>query len=77
MAVLETNKELAKQFFEQIWNQGDESANNRSIAKDAAGNDPKLALVVNPLDCNSVNGAKHFPILTLKLKRLLPKEISL
>ena len=44
MADLEANKELAKQFFEQIWNQGDESAIDRFIAEDAAGNDPKFGV---------------------------------
>ena len=40
MSDLEKNKELARQFLEQIWNQGDESAIDRFIAEDAAGNDP-------------------------------------
>ena len=39
MSDLEKNKELARQFFEQIWNQGDESAIDRFIAENAAGND--------------------------------------
>lgn len=34
------NKQLARQFFEEIWNTGDESAIDRYIAADAAGNDP-------------------------------------
>lgn len=34
------NKELARQFFEQIWNQGDESAIDRFIPEAAVGNDP-------------------------------------
>ncbi len=44
MANLEENKDLARQFFEQIWNQGDESAIDRFIAEDAAGNDPKFGV---------------------------------
>jgi len=44
MADLEKNKELARQFFEQIWNQGDESAIDRFIAEYASGNDPKFGL---------------------------------
>ena len=39
MADLAKNKETVIQFFEQIWNQGDESAIDRFIAEDAAGND--------------------------------------
>jgi steroid delta-isomerase-like uncharacterized protein len=34
------NKELARRFFDEVWNQGDESAIDRYIAEDAAGNDP-------------------------------------
>lgn len=33
-------KALAKRFFEEVWNQGDESAIDRYIAADASGNDP-------------------------------------
>jgi len=44
MADLEANRELARQFFEQIWNQGDESAIDRFIAVDASGNDPKFGV---------------------------------
>ena len=44
MSDLEKNKELAWQFFEQIWNQGDESAIDRFIAENAAGNDPKFGV---------------------------------
>lgn len=33
-------KALARAFFEEIWNQGDESAIDRFLADDAAGNDP-------------------------------------
>jgi steroid delta-isomerase-like uncharacterized protein len=36
----ETNKQLARAFFEEIWNQGDESAIDRYIPLDAKGNDP-------------------------------------
>jgi len=44
MSSIEINRELAKQFFEQIWNQGDESAIDRFIAENAAGNDPKFGV---------------------------------
>ena len=44
MADLAKNKETVIQFFEQIWNQGDESAIDRFIAEDAAGNDPKFGV---------------------------------
>jgi steroid delta-isomerase-like uncharacterized protein len=34
------NRELARRFFEEVWNERDESAIDRYIAADAAGNDP-------------------------------------
>jgi steroid delta-isomerase-like uncharacterized protein len=34
------NRDLARRFFEEVWNQGDEAAIDRYIAADAAGNDP-------------------------------------
>ena len=37
---VEANKELARRFFEEVWNQGDEAAIERYIAVDAVGNDP-------------------------------------
>jgi len=36
----EQNKELARTFFKEIWNDKDESAINRMIVENAAGNDP-------------------------------------
>jgi predicted ester cyclase len=36
----EESKRLAREFFEQIWNQKDESAIDRFIPEEAGGNDP-------------------------------------
>jgi hypothetical protein len=44
MSNLDFNRKLARDFFEQIWNQCDESAIDRYIAEDAAGNDPKFGV---------------------------------
>lgn len=44
MGTITENKELARQFFEQIWNQGDETAIDRFIAENAAGNDPRFGV---------------------------------
>ncbi|MBM3655362.1 MAG: ester cyclase [Actinobacteria bacterium] len=44
MSDVNQNKEIVRQFFEQIWNQGDESAIDRFIAEDAIGNDPKFGV---------------------------------
>jgi predicted ester cyclase len=40
----ERNKEAVRRFFQEIWNDGDESAIDRFIAEDAAGNDPKFGV---------------------------------
>ncbi len=37
---IESNKQAARDFFEQIWNQKDESAIDRFIPENAGGNDP-------------------------------------
>jgi steroid delta-isomerase-like uncharacterized protein len=34
------NKDLARRFFDEVWNRGDEAGIDRYIANDAAGNDP-------------------------------------
>ena len=44
MSNLEDNRKAAEKFFQEIWNQKDESAIDRFIAKDAAGNDPKFGV---------------------------------
>ena len=36
----EENKAIIREFFELVWNKGDEAAIDRFIAEDAAGNDP-------------------------------------
>ena len=41
---LENNRKAAYDFFDQIWNKKDESAIDRFIALDAAGNDPKFGV---------------------------------
>ena len=38
----EAIRQLAKDFFEQIWNQGDESAIDRFISVNTVGNDPQF-----------------------------------
>jgi steroid delta-isomerase-like uncharacterized protein len=40
----DANKALIREFFEQVWNQGDESAIARFIAEDAGGNDPDFGM---------------------------------
>jgi steroid delta-isomerase-like uncharacterized protein len=40
----EANKATIREFFELVWNQGDEAAIDRFIAEDAAGNDPDFGM---------------------------------
>ncbi|MDF3043762.1 MAG: SnoaL-like polyketide cyclase, partial [Thermomicrobiales bacterium] len=40
----EGNKALIREFFEQVWNQGNEEAIDRFIAEDAGGNDPDFGM---------------------------------
>jgi steroid delta-isomerase-like uncharacterized protein len=40
MMAIEANKELARRFFAEVWNEGREAAIDQFIAADAAGNDP-------------------------------------
>ena len=44
MNELESNRKAAADFFKLIWNEKDESAIDRFIALDAAGNDPKFGV---------------------------------
>ena len=44
MMSTEQNKELIRAFFDEVWNQGDESAIARYIAENAAGNDPDFGM---------------------------------
>ncbi|HEU0116488.1 MAG TPA: ester cyclase, partial [Thermomicrobiales bacterium] len=41
---LEANKECVRQFFQRIWNDGDEAAIDEFIAEEAAGNDPDFGV---------------------------------
>ena len=40
----EANKAIIRDFFDQVWNQGDEAAIDRFIAEDAIGNDPDFGI---------------------------------
>jgi steroid delta-isomerase-like uncharacterized protein len=41
---LEANKAIIREFFQRVWNDGDEAAIDRFIAADAAGNDPDFGM---------------------------------
>src|SRR4051812_50146497 len=40
----EANKQIIREFFEQVWNQGSEEAIDRFIAENAGGNDPDFGM---------------------------------
>ncbi len=40
----EANKALIREFFEQVWNRGNEEAIDRFIAENAGGNDPDFGM---------------------------------
>jgi steroid delta-isomerase-like uncharacterized protein len=40
----DANKAIIREFFEQVWNQGDEAAIDRFIAENARGNDPDFGV---------------------------------
>jgi steroid delta-isomerase-like uncharacterized protein len=44
MTSREDLERTAREFFQHIWNDGDESAIDRFIAEDAAGNDPQFGI---------------------------------
>lgn len=62
MSDLEKNKELARQFFEQIWNQGDERQLIDLLPKMPPAMILSLAWAGNHLDCSGANGEPHFQI---------------
>lgn len=41
---LASNKQAVREFFEEVWNKGDEAALDRFIAEQAAGNDPRFGI---------------------------------
>ena len=44
MSNLESNRQAASDFFRLIWNEKNESAIDRFIAENAAGNDPEFGV---------------------------------
>ena len=74
MVDLEANKELARQFFEQIWNQGDESAIDRFIAEDAAGNDPKFGVGRESFRLQWRKWREAFPDINFAIEELIAEE---
>ncbi len=64
-------KKIASDFFEQIWNQGDESAIDRFIAEDAGGNDPQFGIGRESFRAQWRNWRKAFPDVNFEIKELI------
>ena len=44
MSQVEANRKAAREFFQKIWNEKDESSIDKFISENAAGNDPKFGI---------------------------------
>jgi steroid delta-isomerase-like uncharacterized protein len=69
-----TNAELKKiafDFFDQIWNKGDESAISRFIAEDAAGNDPQFGIGRESFRQQWKIWRRAFPDVNFEIKELI------
>lgn len=64
-------KKIATDFFEQIWNQGDESAIDRFIAEEAGGNDPQFGIGRESFRAQWRNWRKAFPDIHFEIKELI------
>jgi steroid delta-isomerase-like uncharacterized protein len=67
-------KKIAQDFFNQIWNQGDESAIDRFIAEDAAGNDPQFGIGQESFREQWKNWRKAFPDINFEIQELVADE---
>lgn len=64
-------KKIAFDFFDQIWNKGDESAISRFIAEDAAGNDPQFGIGRESFRQQWKNWRRAFPDVNFEIKELI------
>jgi steroid delta-isomerase-like uncharacterized protein len=64
-------KKIAQDFFDQIWNQGDESAIDRFIAEDAGGNDPQFGIGRESFREQWRNWRLAFPDINFEVKELI------
>lgn len=67
-------KQIAQDFFDQIWNQGDESAIDRFIAEDAAGNDPQFGIGRESFREQWRNWRSAFPDINFEIQELVADE---
>jgi predicted ester cyclase len=68
---IEDNKAAIREFFEQVWNAGDEAAIERFIAAGAAGNDPDFGIGREGFKEQWRNWRQAFPDLHFQVEELV------
>jgi len=71
MMSIEENKAAIREFFEQVWNAGDEAAIERFIAAEAAGNDPDFGIGREGFKQQWRNWRRAFPDLHFEVEELV------
>lgn len=71
MASSDELKQIALDFFDQIWNRGDESAIDRFIAENAAGNDPQFGIGRESFREQWKNWRQAFPDINFEIRELV------
>lgn len=69
-----SNKQIARNFFDQIWNKKDESAIDRYIAPDAKGNDPDFGSGREGFRKNWREWVEAFPDLHFEIVDLVSED---
>ncbi len=70
----EANKGLIRDFFEQVWNQGDEAAIDRFIAEAAIGNDPDFGVGREGFKRQWRKWREAFPDLHFEIAEMVAEE---
>ncbi len=68
---IEDNKAAIREFFDQVWNAGDEAAIERFIAADAAGNDQDFGIGRDGFKQQWRNWRQAFPDLHFEVEELV------
>ena len=70
----DANKAIIRDFFDQVWNQGDEAAIDRFVAADAAGNDPDFGIGREGFKQQWRNWRAAFPDLHFEVEELVAED---
>lgn len=71
MSDLESNRKAASDFFRLVWNEKDESAIDRFIAENAAGNDPEFGVGRESFRNQWKQWIASFPDLNFEVKEII------